>query len=227
MAKLNDAKGRKDGGYTRIFGDEQIGQLISRIHSTSVDAGNELEKIIIQHAEDIGALETDLDCLLENAATHSGVKLIAKKHLKSTPWFSDQGSAPDFVVFDIDQNRFIVLEVTDGDTFDTKRVRPEIGGFNAFRQQLQSRTDLPVSLRICAFNQDDKERIVAGYKSDITLGQAMTGRELCALLRINYQELVDMRAKDAPENLDVFVHEILAIHSVREKIETELHQPKA
>ncbi len=36
-------KGRKDGAYTRLFGNEALGSLISQVHATSIRAGNYLE----------------------------------------------------------------------------------------------------------------------------------------------------------------------------------------
>ena len=46
MALIENAKGRKDGGYVRLLGDKELGLLISRVHSAVISAGTELEKII-------------------------------------------------------------------------------------------------------------------------------------------------------------------------------------
>ena len=64
MALIRNRQGRTDGGYTRVFGDAQLGGLISRVHGTSIAAGNELEKLIIERAdiiEDVdGFLQRDI-----------------------------------------------------------------------------------------------------------------------------------------------------------------------
>ena len=39
-------EGRKDGAYTRLFGNADLGAFISRVHSASISAGTELEKIV-------------------------------------------------------------------------------------------------------------------------------------------------------------------------------------
>ena len=51
MALIRDRKpGRTDGGYTRLFGDAQLGSLISRVHGALISAGTELEKLVIKRA---------------------------------------------------------------------------------------------------------------------------------------------------------------------------------
>jgi hypothetical protein len=48
MAKISETKGRSDAksGYARLFGSQQLGQLVSRVHATVIRTGNELEHII-------------------------------------------------------------------------------------------------------------------------------------------------------------------------------------
>lgn len=43
MALIKDAEGRKDGGYTRLFGNEELGLLISKVQAAVITAGTELE----------------------------------------------------------------------------------------------------------------------------------------------------------------------------------------
>lgn len=45
--KIRNQKGRKDGnsGYTRVFNNSELGDLISKIQATVISNGNELEKL--------------------------------------------------------------------------------------------------------------------------------------------------------------------------------------
>ena len=43
--------GRKDGSYTLLFNDEDIGSLISAIHASSIKMGNALEDIIVANSK--------------------------------------------------------------------------------------------------------------------------------------------------------------------------------
>lgn len=50
VAKISESKpGRRDGGYTRLFNDPDIGALVSRVQGTSIRAGNELEKLFCEN----------------------------------------------------------------------------------------------------------------------------------------------------------------------------------
>src|SRR6266508_3824466 len=51
MKIKNTKPGRKDGAYTRLLGDEQLGALISRIHAASISSGHELEKLILEKSD--------------------------------------------------------------------------------------------------------------------------------------------------------------------------------
>ena len=54
MPKITDSKGRSDenSGYARLFGNQQLGQLMSRIQATVIRTGNELEHLIEQEMPD-------------------------------------------------------------------------------------------------------------------------------------------------------------------------------
>ena len=70
MARFKNAKGRKYGsGYSRLFDNEDLGGLISRIHATVIASGTELEQVI----KDKVAIITDLDEFLEQEIMPDGV----------------------------------------------------------------------------------------------------------------------------------------------------------
>lgn len=60
MAKIADSKqGRQNGAYTRLFNNPNIGAMISQIHSTSIRAGYELEKVLERRAKANGKWKAD------------------------------------------------------------------------------------------------------------------------------------------------------------------------
>ena len=68
MVRITDSnQGRRDGAYTRLFDNPNIGAMISQIHSTSIRAGTELEKVIERRAKANGKLINDLDAFLRDA----------------------------------------------------------------------------------------------------------------------------------------------------------------
>lgn len=70
----------------------------------------------------------------------------------------------------------------------------------------------------CCFNQDNRQSIYEGFKKVISLEEAMTGREFCDLLEIDYDEIVDIRKKDQPQNLTFFLSELVHIKEVKETL---------
>ena len=78
MALIRNRIGRVDGGYTRLFGDSQLGGLISSVQSAVISSGNELEKLIIERAPII----RDLDEFLQQDIYQEGVFVATKVAIK-------------------------------------------------------------------------------------------------------------------------------------------------
>ena len=220
MARLSERNpGREDGGFTRTFGDTGLGALLSRTHATSISAGTELEKKIqelhanLMTAEQLGQF---LNHRLPNGKYVMAKDLI-RKHLKP---IINSSHEPDFIVIVVDGEKVFVVEVKDGDAFDTKKAAGEVASVRAFAASLHSHLlglglNYSVETKLCCFNQDDKERIVSGLKGRITKREAMTGREFCALIGISHETILRQRETDQLDNLDFFVKTLLEIPTVR------------
>ena len=96
MVLIRDASPKKvSGGYILIFGNEQLGQLMSRVQSAVISSGRELENLIkerIQHIENI-------DEFISNDIMPEGVFVASKSDIKKSKSFSFSGAEPDFVIF--------------------------------------------------------------------------------------------------------------------------------
>jgi hypothetical protein len=68
---------------------------------------------------------------------------------------------------------------------------------------------------LCSFNQESRQAIVAGVKGRFRLDQVVTGRELCDLLHVSYEGIIERRKVSQAENLDFFAKQLLAIPSFR------------
>lgn len=219
MALISDrcakAKDAGSGAYARLLGDEQLGQLISWIHAASISAGNELEAIISKHANCMTA--DQLDPLFMNQLP-GGPYLMTKRLLRTevTPRLGlSKAIEPDFVMVIIVGKHCYVIELKDGDNFDTKKAAGEVANLDIYREALHNKFLFGwiVEKRVCCFNQDDPKRIVAGFKGRIALKEAMTGREFCRLLGISYEAILAERREDQVKNREFVVerlHEILA-----------------
>jgi hypothetical protein len=125
----------------------------------------------------------------------------------------------EIVVFDVPNRWAVVIELKDGDTFDTKKSSGERDGLIAFARWLAIKTDYTVDWFLCSFNQDSRQAIVAGTKGRFPLDRVMTGRELCDLLHVSYESIIESRKVSQAENLDFFAKELLTIPSFRSLVQ--------
>jgi hypothetical protein len=215
MALIELSKGREEGGgYERLFGNQKIGHLLSRVQATVISSGTELEKIVGGLSNNIN----NVDAFLQSQQLPTGVYLISKDAIKKSTLKSDK--EPDLIVFKIDPTlqHCYIIELKDGDTFDTKKAAGEVMLLEAFESHLSRRIRFTTSIHVCSFNQLDKKKIVVGFKNKITIHQAMTGKELCELLGISYEGIIGSRIHQQIRNLDFFLDEILAIAPIRDAI---------
>ena len=221
--KIKDAKGRQDGnsGYTRTLGNEKLGQLISRIQATVISNGTELERMIVEKSNTI----KDLDKFIEdttNAQIENGTYLCQKKTLKKSK-YNIKDIEPDLVIFIVEKKRICkVIELKDGDVFDTKKASGEKENLEKFTTQFGSKVPFIAEYYRGCFNQTDKAKIKAGFKNKFEEAHIMTGIELCEILGINYSQIKKKREKDAKDNFSYFIEELLKIKSVRKEIKKHI-----
>ena len=222
--KIRDARGRKDGssGYTRVLGNDELGQLISRIQSTVISNGTELERIIVSMTKTINSLEEFIDNVTEGVQPE-GVYLCQKKVLKKS-MYSIHGIEPDLLIFTVDRKRVCkVIELKDGDNFDTKKSQSEREHLEQFSLQFGAKIPFATEFYICCFNQPDKEIIKEGFKNKFEPEHIMNGQELCDVLKISYDDIIRGRKHDMEDNINYFIDELLKIDDVRNRIEEKLN----
>jgi hypothetical protein len=216
MPKISESKGRPDenSGYARLFGNQQLGQLLSRVQATVIRTGNELEKLIESETSD--DLKTTLEVVLSEQQSFSNVQVVFQA--KMPPQIDSRGEKADIVVFDHTERTAKIIELKDGDTFDTKKASGELASMEVYAKWLSAQINYRTTFYFCSFNQTNKEAIVHGAKGRFDISHAMTGRELCELLNINFDALRIKRQREQPENLRYFISELLRITEVRQII---------
>ncbi len=200
-----------------MFGDTELGELTSKVHAAVISAGTELERLIKSEVKQI----ENLDEFLKQEIMPDGVMLAGKKLIKKSGILDFAGAEPDFIVFRRrdNQQRCHLIELKDGDTFDTKKAAAERTSMHSFISKNAQHLPYVVSAHFCCFNQDSRAEIVKGFKSKISKDEAMTGREFCNLLEIDYDKVVEARKTDQTENLAYFVKRLLGIKSVRDLLD--------
>ena len=142
--------------------------------------------MILERVQQVG----DLDGFLQSEIMKDGVLIANKRQVKKCESIDFPGSEPDFLIFKLRQGEknCYVVELKDGHQFDTKEASAERHAIYLFIEQSAHQLQYRVSARLCCFNQSDRKSIVMGFKGKITQQEAMTGRESCELLEIDYAE---------------------------------------
>ncbi|MDE2776319.1 MAG: hypothetical protein OXI77_10295 [Chloroflexota bacterium] len=228
MARLSDIEGKsleqaRKGAYARCFGNAELSRLLSRVQSLIIKNGNELEKLVTDLMSD--KLIHDVDEFLSAQIMDIGVRVATKKALKKCSSLKGDGIEPDFIVFDRKRHSqdCYVVELKDGHEFDTKSSEKEQQNLVDFL----AANDTTLQFynchgKICGFNANTREEIQIGFKRKISIEEAMTGREFCELVAIDYDQIISHRSADRVANYDSFLSDLLDIPSVQSDIHRKL-----
>ena len=77
-----------------------------------------------------------------------------------------------------------------------------------------------VSIHFCSFNARDHSQVEKGAKGLLPEGTAMTGIELCKLLGLNFEGLVEERKEHQEENMEFFINELKKIDEINKHLKS-------
>lgn len=225
--KIRNAKGRIDGnsGYTRTLGNEKLGNLISKVQATVISNGTELERLIVEKCNNINNIEDFIE-KSTRAEIKDGTYLCTKKTFKKSEKYTKfaKGIEPDLMIFIVEENRLCkIIELKDGDNFDTKKSKSEKQNLEEFSIKFGAKIPFVTDYYICSFNQENKESIKTGFKGIFDYENIMTGRELCKILKINYEEIIEYRKKDMEDNFEYFIDELIKIPEVLNELKNKIN----
>ena len=218
MAKIRNAKPKsKSGGYERLVGNRELALIFTKAHSTVISNCTELEKIISEKSTVINDLDTFIE-KCDNGSIQDGSYLCTKKVVKASS-YKLKKHEPDFIAFTVNKNRNLcyVIELKDGDAFDTKKSLAEKEMLQLFVNHLAPKIPFRTKFYICCFNQSDKEKIVTGFKNTFAIEEVMTGREFCNILDIDYDAVIKLRSDDVEDNFNYVTESILEIKDIRSR----------
>lgn len=208
MVLLSDTKIKKGQGvsYYRGFGNSALASLLSRTQAMIIKSGHELEKMILERVNTID----DLDEYLKKDY-HDGIFVVPRKIIKKSNIVKFDGIEPDFMIF-VEKNTkksCHIVELKDGCEFDTKSSSAEKTSVSEFIRNNARKLSYTFDGHICCFNEETRDGIVKGFKNKITKDDALTGREFCKLLEIDYDEIIKEREKHRKDNLNYFCEVIV------------------
>ena len=220
MALIKELKGGGEA-YARVLGSLDLGKLISKVQAGTIAAGTELEKMIYDQCAKIEDLDKFLG--LSDYKNKKGVFVASKQQVKKSKKIHSQYE-PDLVVFDTRKRICYAIEVKDGQAFDTKKSSSEHKTLHDFVTHISQKIRFSCECRICGFNSKNKEELHVGLKGKFPTDELILGTELCDLLGINYNQIVEERKRHQPENLKYFITQMLKIDKVRSMIQKILRK---
>ena len=157
-----------------------------------------------------------------------GVWLARKRQIKRSRTLDFAGSEPDFMVFKRrgGLQTCHIVELKDGHVFDTKKASAERQAMHRFIERNAQQIQYRFRAHFCAFNQEDRQAIWDGFKRRIAREEAMTGREFCDLVEIDYDDIVEARRADGSDNVEFFLSELVKIDSIRLRLRDLLGQDR-
>ena len=219
MAMIKNSNPKQvSGGYERLVGNKDLALIFTKAQSIVISNGTELEKIISEKSNNILNLDKFIEeC--DKSNIDDGSYLCTKKILQKSN-FKLPAQEPDFIVFEVNsksKNLCYIIELKDGDAFDTKKSIAEKEMLESFVNYLSPKIPFRTKYYICCFNQSDKNKIVSGFKNIFVLENVMTGREFCDILDINYDNIVKVRKNDIKENFNYITNELFEIKEIKNK----------
>lgn len=149
-----------------------LGLLISRVQSTVISSGNELERSILEKVQN--PIE-DLDVFLNDEIMKNGIFLAPEKEIKRCQTLNFQEGDPDFLAFKRKncETRCYVVEVKDSFSFNTKKASAELSNMRSFVElKRQNQNCNEISFHFVGFNNDDRESIIKGLKKQDNIGRS-------------------------------------------------------
>jgi len=213
MALISNTKGRGEdetaSGYERLFGNRQLGMLISKVQSATISTGSELEGFLASRLKKTNGISIHKINKDKRVFKDAKIDSAGKKHNLEVDCVIER------------EGKIMLIEIKDGDTFDTKKVAGEIESlFMAKNFIIKTRKikEENVSIHYCSFNARNHEQIEREAKGLLPKNSAMTGQELCELLGLDFNKIVEERKKHQKENLNFFIEELKKIPEIMNKL---------
>ncbi len=211
MARIRNAKESHESGYERILGDKEISNLITKIHATMISAGSELERLLYEEAKNKIEDGEDLDAYFKGNKEfpeNDGIYLVNKRTIKKSKALKSD-KEPDFLGVDFKKSTLYIIEVKDGENFDTKKSSVEHENLISYRDFIAHKIPFSSVIYICLFNTKDKDRASkAGLKSKFSKEEIITGKEFCDLFNIDFNRIQKRREEDVKDNLRFIIENV-------------------
>lgn len=205
--------GTEENGYTRILGNDNLGKLISYVHGTVISSGTELEEIIQAECNSIPDFHSFVEKDWKNS---TGILMASKEQLKAEFIRKKKKSyVPDFVIFNCDDKECYIIELKAGSMFDVKKSEGELETLENFTSLIARKVHFTCKSYLCGFFANSIEELFIGLKEKFPKDQLLTGKNLCTLMKINYNKIYNIYTGDQKQNFKYFIDELSSIPEIK------------
>ena len=208
MSKIENSKPKSTSNlYASIIGDEAIASVMTRIQSTAISCGRELEKIV---TDLLGRKYNVINDITQDQIEHmkSSDWVITPGTLRKSKMFKKLSHFPDYVFFK--NGMCYIIELKSGAMFDSKKSDKEWQELKKSKKFFSSLLGCPVETFVCTFSAKTKEHGYIGCKKRIPCESILTGRDMCKLFNISYSSIIHIRNEDQKENMHYLVKELMS-----------------
>jgi len=182
--------------------------LISKCHASVISSGNELEDFLASKLKNTNGIAISNINKQNRVFKDAKTDASGKKHNITIDCVIDR------------DGKIILIELKDGDAFDNKKVEGEVDSLKEARDYIVKNRKLreqDIIFRYCSFNARNHEQVEKGTRGRLPKDFAMTGKELCELLGLDFDKIVQERKKNQEENLNFFISELKKIPEIASK----------
>lgn len=208
--KKNDIE---KSGYYNVFGDKKLAKIFRKVQSTTIRNGNELEKIILSKIE---------YTILDSNTTPTNILLrirrgedffvpnwnLSKTDLNSVGIELKGKNSIRVDGFLFKENKIYIMEFKQGDSLDTKKSQSEMESLQKIKDYFKI-LGFDVYPKLVLWVSDDINN--SSIKTTENREYIITGKEVCELMDIPFDEIQKIREKDQKDNIDWLFEEISKI----------------
>lgn len=207
---MENAKQTKNNAYERVIEDKDYARFIQRAHQTMISNGTELEHIINKSYPNTIIKIKEININLNEfpiGTLINGCEIIIDKRFVSIDKNKIHKKKPDYL-YKKSKNEWFIIELKDGDGFDTKKSPGEVRVLQEVVDTLKKKyPDLKFIPKMVLFN--NKNLSEASIKCLAAQPMLMRGIDFCKLLGLTWDQIDKQRKFDRKQNTNYFEEEVI------------------
>jgi len=204
MAQIKDANPKTPSAYLRVTDNPFLAEILQKSHSTMIRNGNELEDLIAENSN--LNVSKNISISSFDPSDYEDQTLIHKFKIENQT--SIKNTHVDFLLINPKNKSMILIEMKDGDNFDTKKATGEIDKLeNCQRHFNKTYSEWETKASIVLWNNEDITQ--ASFKDFRAKNYIINGRTIQNTLGVKWDNIELKRKQDRFFNTKWLIRNIL------------------